>query len=245
MDEGVAALVTRYALPGQAGQKLLCLLELLVDAPLAPTTIKTHRRALDDHLADSLVALEEDAVRAAGAVLDLGSGAGLPGVPLAIALPDASITLLESAARKCQFLEAAVESCRVANAEVVHARAEGLEAGHGRYDVVTARAVAPLPVTLEYAAPLLRVGGTVLVWRGRRDPQAERAANVAASELGLGTASIRPVRPYPGAQHRHLYAVEKVRDTPPQFPRRPGIALKRPLGGRRGQARPSSDREQR
>jgi len=87
-------------------------------------------------------------------------------------------------------------------------------------------------VVVEYAAPLLRVGGTLVAWRGRRDPVAESNAALAARELGLAAAGILPVKPYPAAESRNLHLMSKVTETPRGFPRRPGVALKRPLGAR-------------
>lgn len=205
---------------------------MLAEDPLAPTAVRDPRRVFEDHLADSLVALELDVVRSARRVADLGSGAGVPGLPLAIALPAADVALVESAARKCAFLERAVERCRVANARVVHARAEGWPEGLASFDLVTARALAPLEVVVEYAAPLLVVGGTMVAWRGRRDPVADEVAARAAAEVGLEPAGVVAVKPYPAAQNRHLYLMSKVMETPLGFPRRPGMALKRPLGRR-------------
>ncbi|HEY2436766.1 MAG TPA: 16S rRNA (guanine(527)-N(7))-methyltransferase RsmG, partial [Solirubrobacteraceae bacterium] len=183
--------------------------------------------------------------RTAERILDLGAGAGLPGLPLAIARPSADVTLLESSSRKGRFIERAIETCRVTNARVVQARAESFDAGRDRYDVITARAVAPLAVTLEYAAPLLRLGGSVVAWRGQRDAGAERAASQAAAELGLGEPAVLAVHPYPGARNRHLFVAQKTRETPSRFPRRPGVALKRPLGAGWHSPRASSDRVQR
>lgn len=241
-DRGLSGLVSRYDLGSEAEAQLTHFVRLLTSDPLAPTAIRAERRVLDDHLADSLVALKLDDVRTARDVLDLGSGAGLPGLPLAIALPDTRFTLLESSSRKCQFLHRAIEVCRVVNADVAHERAESFTAGWGRYDLVTARAVASPSVTAEYAAPLLRIGGTLILWRGQREPQAEADLAAAAAELGLGQPSIRPVEPYAGAKYRHLYVVAKQRDTPARFPRRPGMALKRPLGAEMARPRASSDR---
>jgi 16S rRNA (guanine527-N7)-methyltransferase len=243
-EAGLERLVSRYGLPAGAVEQLGGFLGLLAHDPLAPTAIRDPVSALDDHLADSLVALDLDVFRAAARVLDLGSGAGLPGLPLAIALPGVSFVLLESAARKCAFLERAAATCRVSNVEVVHARAELAPAGGGVHDIVTARAVAPLEVTAEYAAPLLDVGGTLVAWRGRRSAEAEAVAAQAGAELGMEGPRVEPVHPYPGAQHRYLYLMSKVMPTPSRFPRRPGMALKRPLGkpGRDGN---TSDRLQR
>ena len=102
--------------------------------------------------------------------------------------------------------------------------------GSGCCDLVTARALAPLAVVAEYAAPLLALGGTLVAWRGRRDPVDEAAAGRAAAELGLEAREPIHVEPYPGALHRHLHVMVKVAPTPDRFPRRPGVARKRPLG---------------
>jgi 16S rRNA (guanine527-N7)-methyltransferase len=228
----IPPLVARYALPPGAESQLRCLLEALAADPVAPTALREPGRIIDDHLADSLVALELEEVRRAATALDIGAGAGLPGLPLAAALPHAAFVLLESAGRKCEYLHRVVERCGLSSVEVVHARAESWPEGLRGFDLVTARAVAALPVVLEYAAPLLRLGGSVVAWRGRRVPDEERAADKAASELGLRAEAVRHVQPYPEAQHRHLHVWSKVMETPSAFPRRPGAAAKRPLGAR-------------
>src|SRR5947209_9189504 len=138
----LAALAGRYGLPDPAHHRLAALLNLLAEDPRAPTAIRERRRVLDDHLADSLVALELDQVRAARTLVDIGSGAGLPGLPLAVALPDAQVTLLESSRRKCEFLVRAAAHCGIENIEVVHARAESWPEGIARFAVATARALA-------------------------------------------------------------------------------------------------------
>ncbi len=97
-------------------------------------------------------------------------------------------------------------------------------------DVAVARAMAAQSVVLEYAAPLLRLGGSLVDWRGRRIVPAERAAEKAADELGLNRIEVRRVEPFAGARDHHLHLFEKVTDTPARFPRRPGVARKRPLG---------------
>jgi 16S rRNA (guanine527-N7)-methyltransferase len=231
-EDGLVALAARYHLRAEAVERLRVLHRLLVHDPLAPTAVRDPRKVIDDHLADSLVALELDAVRSAGSLADLGSGAGVPGLPLAIALPAASVALVESAARKCAFLERAIARCGIENARAVHARAESWPEAIESFEVVTARALAPLEVVAEYAAPLLVVGGTLVAWRGRRDPVAEASAARAAGALGLEPAQILSVQPYPAAQSRHLHLMSKVTPTPSGFPRRPGMALKRPLGAR-------------
>jgi 16S rRNA (guanine527-N7)-methyltransferase len=196
----------------------------------APTAIREAQQALQAHVADSLAALELDALSATRRIADLGSGAGFPGVALAVALPEAEVSLIESQRRKCEFLERLCASAGVENARVVCTRAEEWGAGLGANDAVLARALAPQAVVLEYAAPLLRIGGTVVDWRGRRDQVAERDADRAAALLGLARDEVRSVVPFEGASDRHLHVFTKVQETPPRFPRRSGIARKRPLG---------------
>jgi 16S rRNA (guanine527-N7)-methyltransferase len=111
----------------------------------------------------------------------------------------------------------------------VCARAEEWPDGAEACDAVTARALAPLSVIYEYAAPLLRPGGVVVAWKGEV-PQSEAAdAGAAAGILGLAQAAPRAVQPFPGSQRRTLHVARKVSPTPSNFPRRPGIAAKRPL----------------
>jgi 16S rRNA (guanine527-N7)-methyltransferase len=201
-----------------------------MEDPFAPTGVIEPSKAIDDHLADSLVALEVEQVRCAATVADLGAGAGFPGLPLAIALPEATVALVDSNARKCAFIERVAVACGIDNTRVVRTRAEAWPEGLGRFDLITARALAPLGVVAEYAAPLLRPGGALVVWRGRRDHADEVVGLRAASVLGLEAREPQPVHPYAGVQHRHLHLMLKVRPTPAGFPRRPGMARKRPLG---------------
>ena len=229
-DDRIAALADRYDLPSRGAASLGALLEHLVEDPFAPTSVVEPSQAIDDHLADSLVALEVEQVRSAAMLADLGAGAGFPGLPLAIALPHASVALVDSNARKCAFIERVAVACGIDNTSVVRVRAEAWPEGLGRFDLITARALAPLGVVAEYAAPLLRPGGALLVWRGRRDHEDEAVGVRAASVLGLEAGEPRPVHPYAGAQHRHLHLMLKVRPTPAGFPRRPGMARKRPIG---------------
>ena len=226
----LAALAERYSLPPEAQNQLAALTELLISDARAATSVRDPGQVVADHIADSLVALELPQVREADAIADLGSGAGLPGLPLAIARPDAVVCLVESSGRKCAFIARAASTCGLPNTQVVNARAEAWVQGIGRHDLVAARALAPLPVVAEYAAPLLRVGGALVAWRGRREHDEETAAARAAEELGLEPAAPLAVRPYPGARHRHLHLMSKIRPTPSRFPRRPGVARKRPLG---------------
>lgn len=225
----VANLVSRFGLAPDAEAQLAALLTAVADDEHAPTTVRAPAEAIDVHLADSLVALECAEVRQAAHIADLGSGAGFPALPLAVALPGANVAAVESASRKADFIDRAVASAAIANVEVVRVRAESWAEGRGAADLVTARALGPLPVVLEYAAPLLALGGSVLVWRGRRDPHEEAAGDAAAAALGLARTEVTRVVPYPAARDRHLHRFEKTGPTPGRFPRRPGMARKRPL----------------
>jgi 16S rRNA (guanine527-N7)-methyltransferase len=241
ISERIEELASRYELPGNAAAQLEALLSIIEGDPRAPTTVRDPEGIVDDHLADSLVALELEPVRSASEISDLGAGAGFPGLPLAIALPDARTRLVESNSRKCEFIARAVDACGLDNADVIHARVERWSEGIGSSDLVTARALASPDVVAEYAAPLLRRGGSLVIWRGQRDPEAEAAGERAAAQLGLHVQEPLRVTPYEGTEHRYLHVMSKMTDTPPRFPRRPGIAQKRPLGG----VAASSDRAQR
>jgi 16S rRNA (guanine527-N7)-methyltransferase len=213
----------------QRGQ-LEAILRVLEQDEHAPTAIRSRDEAATLHLADSLVALELDPVRSATRLADIGAGAGFPGAALAVAMPAAEVALVESHQRKCEFLERLCAEAELENARTVCSRAEQWLEGLGRHDLVVARAVGPQPVVLEYAAPLLRVGGTLVDWRGRRSEAEEQAALRAADELGLRRVEIRRVSPFDAAKDRHLHVFAKVDETPERFPRRAGVARKRPLG---------------
>jgi 16S rRNA (guanine527-N7)-methyltransferase len=197
----------------------------------APTTVRLRDEALSRHVLDSLVALELAPVARADRIADLGSGAGFPGVALAVALPAADVALVESQRRKCEFLERLCAAGGVRNAHAVCERIEEWKGGTASFGVVVARALAPQPVVLEYAAPLLRLGGTLVDWRGRREPRVEEVSARAGDELGMRRVEVRAVRPFAGARDRHLHVFVKDGETPLRFPRRVGVARKRPLGG--------------
>jgi 16S rRNA (guanine527-N7)-methyltransferase len=226
----LAEVAGRHALGPVQREQLGALLAALAEDEHAPSSVRDPLQALDVHLADSLIALEVEAVRRARRIADIGSGAGFPGLPLAVALPRSGVALVEAAARKCAFMRHVVRCARVENAEVVHCRVEEWRAGLGAFEVVLARALAPQAVVLEYAAPLLARDGLVLDWRGTHDASAEEGARAAAAVLGLERAAVLEVKPFRDSHGRHLHLYLKVRDTPERFPRRPGMARKRPLG---------------
>ena len=204
-------------------------LELLAADDTAPTAIREPARAVELHVADALAGLEAPELARAGVVADLGAGAGVPGLVLAAARPHMYVFLVESSSRKCAFLQRAIEVMGLGNAEVACRRAEGWEAGIGRCDAVVARALASLNVLVEYAAPLLGAGGVLVAWKGAPEAGEEADGDHAAAELGLSASRRVTLPALPGASRRSLYVYLKVGSTPNGYPRRPGMARKRPL----------------
>ena len=145
------------------------------------------------HVADSLTGLEVAGLRGAGRIADIGAGAGFPGLPLAVALPAARVDLIESVGRKCAFIERAIEAAGIANAtrRSTPARRSGRPRAEGReaYDAVTARAVGRLSTLAELASPLLREGGVLVAWKGRRDEDEEAQARARRAEAWRWTPS--------------------------------------------------------
>jgi 16S rRNA (guanine527-N7)-methyltransferase len=186
------------------------------------------------HLLDSLAALPVLDSWAPDRIIDLGSGGGVPAIPLAIARPEIGWTLVDSVARKVAVLKEMIAALGLRNATAIAERVETLGRNNGHrdtYGVVTARACAALPVLAELALPLLRVGGHLLAWKGplgERDEQLRRG-RTALGEVGGGRPSI--LDPGLAALGGHRFVVaDKVRATPPQFPRRPGEPARHPLG---------------
>jgi 16S rRNA (guanine527-N7)-methyltransferase len=225
----LAELADEYDLDPGARERLAALLAALAADLATSTPIRHPGEAVDVHVADSLSGLHVPALRTARDIADLGAGAGFPGLVLAAVRPDAQVTLVESARRKAAAIERLAATAGIPNAAAVAARAEAWPAGLEAHDAVTARALAALPVLVEYAAPLLRPDGVLVAWKG--DPEATEIADgeAAAAALGLRPEPPVPVQPFPDSRRRHLYLYSKVKPTPQGFPRRPGMAVKRPL----------------
>jgi 16S rRNA (guanine527-N7)-methyltransferase len=189
-------------------------------------------RAWRVHVADSLTGLEAEELREARRIADIGSGAGFPGLVLAVALPEAEVDLIESVGRKCDFIRRAIATASIPNARVVNARSEGWANAEGReaYEAVTARAVGRLSTLAELASPLLIQGGILVAWKGKRDKDEELQLQNAAPQLAMHPEQILHVGPHAGSEHRHLHVIRKSAPTPPNLPRRPGMAKKRPYG---------------
>ncbi len=165
-------------------------------------------------------------------VIDVGTGAGFPGLPLKIMRPELDVTLVEATGKKITFLEAVVGELGLRGVSVVKARAEeiGQDPAHReRYDWALARAVAELPVLLEYLLPLVRPGGAVLAQKGASAEAEAQAASGAARRLGGRLREVRPVQLLGLPDPRYLVVYDKISATARQYPRRPGVPSKTPL----------------
>ncbi len=192
---------------------------------------------LQRHILDSLSCLLFSSLYEAKRVADVGSGGGLPGIPLAVMLPGAEVTLLEATGKKAAFLRYAVEELSLDNVRVVNARVEECArdgAHRGAYDVCTVRALARLSVVAEYSLPLLRLGGTVVAMKGRLDAEEWDEGMRALNKLGGKVRGEKLVRYLSGADQgeRRLLLLEKGEETPDTYPRRTGVPARNPLGAR-------------
>jgi len=207
-------------------------LRLLAEERASVSSVTEPGRAWKVHVADSLTGLEIPGLRNAPRIADIGSGAGFPGLVLAVALPTSQLNLVESIGRKCEFIQRAIDSAAIGNARVLNVRSEELAGAEGReaYAAVTARAVGRLSTLAELASPLLEENGVLVAWKGKRDPEEEAQLARAAEELAMQPEQILHVGPYAGSEHRHLHVLRKTGPTPKKLPRRAGMAKKRPYG---------------
>ena len=184
------------------------------------------------HIIDSLTAYDAALFDGARTLIDVGTGAGLPGIPLAVYAPHLTVTLLDSLNKRVRFLTEVTAAMGLPNVRCIHARAEeaARTAEHrAAYDIVVSRAVARLPVLLEYTLPFVRVGGTLLALKGRAYAEEQKEARRAAEVLGGGRITARPVH-LPGLDDvRAILTVTKERQTPAIYPRGGGAPARRPL----------------
>jgi 16S rRNA (guanine527-N7)-methyltransferase len=184
------------------------------------------------HFLDSLTLVPRLGAFSGGRMVDVGTGAGFPGLPVRIVCPALRLTLVEATGRKAAFCRHVVEGLGLRQVTVLHARAEeiGRHPDHRQaYDVAVARAVATLPVLLEYLLPLVRVGGRVLAQKGEHGPAEAQQSSKALELLGARLLRLHAIE-LPGvAEPRYIVEIEKAAATPEVYPRRPGAAAKRPL----------------
>jgi len=190
---------------------------------------------IDRHFLDSVAPLAYTALWPEGtSVIDVGTGAGFPGLPLAILRPDFQVTLLDSLQKRLTFLQAVTEALQLTNITFVHARAE--DAGRDpafreRYDVATARAVAAVPALMELLLPFVRVGGNAICYKGPAAEDELRDGERASRLLGGGAVKVLPVSLPDHPDWRHCLLISQKRmSTPKAFPRKAGLPAKVPLG---------------
>jgi len=196
------------------------------------TTIRDPEGIRTKHFLDSLTCLLALRESPPSRLVDVGSGAGFPGIPLKIVCPSMKVTLVESVGKKVEFCRHVVRTLGLEGIEVIHARAEdvGRMANHREaYDWAVARAVASLPVLVEYLLPLVRLGGHALALKGASGPAEAQEAESAIQILGGRLRRLMPIS-LPGiAEERYLVVIDKVAATPAMYPRKAGIPVKRPL----------------
>ena len=197
------------------------------------TAVEGEEELLDRHFLDSLTVLTAPLLPDAAKLIDVGTGAGFPGLALALARPDLRVTLLDSQRKRLSFLETVIRETGAENVTLVHARAEDAArqpALREQFDIACARAVAPLPVLSELLLPFVRVGGRMLCWKGPSLTEEMESGRRAAFLLG---GRMEPPVPCPLADrewdHRIL-PVKKEKPTPKMYPRKAGIPKKAPLG---------------
>ncbi|MBR3763811.1 MAG: 16S rRNA (guanine(527)-N(7))-methyltransferase RsmG [Clostridia bacterium] len=198
------------------------------------TAVTEEAEMIDKHYVDSLIALKTPGlIPQTGRLIDVGTGAGFPGLPLALACPQLQVTLMDAQKKRLNFLQAVIDELQVRNVTLVHARAEdGAQFPQHRekYDVAVARAVASLAVLSEYLLPFVRVGGKAVCWKGpalqEEMQQGRRAAHVLGGRVEEPISAVIPGRDW---QHT-LLPVSKVAKTARQYPRKAGTPGKSPLG---------------
>jgi 16S rRNA (guanine527-N7)-methyltransferase len=184
------------------------------------------------HFLDSLTCLRVMKAGLGGRVVDVGTGAGFPGIPLKIVASGLTLTLVEATGKKLDFCRHVVEGLGLERVELVQGRAEeiGRQPEHREaYDWAVARAVAPMAVLVEYLLPLVRLGGNALAQKGESGPAEAQSAEGALRILGGEVSQVVSLERPGVTEGRFLVVVRKVARTPSEYPRRPGIPAKRPL----------------
>lgn len=222
-ERAAAAVEPSFA---HAARALAAIGELTANAAINVTAIRDEAGVLSKHIVDSLYAARE--VRAIGArsVLDVGSGGGFPALPIAAALPDVSVTALDSTAKKCRHIESTAEAAGLSNVRVVCERAEEATELFGGFELVISRAVASLGALLELTSPHCAVGGYVLAMKGERAAEEAQEAVRAAEILGMEECEGVTYSLPEGGDHRSILIYRKVRPTPPGYPRKWGAIKK-------------------
>ncbi|MCH4891237.1 16S rRNA (guanine(527)-N(7))-methyltransferase RsmG [Acidaminobacter sp. JC074] len=186
----------------------------------------------DKHFADSLTCLLSDKIKDGDKVIDVGTGAGFPGMPLKIFKPSLEITLLDSLNKRINFLKAVADETGLDKIDFIHGRAEDFGqdlAYREQYDIVVSRAVAELPILLEFCSPFLKVGGYFIAQKGKKCEEEIKLAENALKVLNLEVAEIKSVETSVETKDHNLVIIRKVASTDMKYPRRAGKPVKKPL----------------
>lgn len=235
----LSARLTECGIPHDAALPAMLLRyhELLLDwnTRMDLTAVMDEAEMIDRHYVDSLSALAVPGLLPRrGTLIDVGTGAGFPGLPLALACPELHVTLMDAQQKRLNFLQAVIDDLGVRNVTLVHARAEDgaqFPSHREKYDIAVARAVASLAVLSEYLLPYVKVGGRALCWKGPALTEELPQGRKAAFLLGGRVEAPIPVS-FPGRDWQHmLLPITKAAKTARQYPRKAGTPGKSPLGG--------------
>lgn len=186
----------------------------------------------DKHFADSLMCLKSDKIFEGAKIIDVGTGAGFPGMPLKIFRPDVHMTLLDSLNKRINFLKAVSDKNEMSDITFIHGRAEDFGQDpeyREQYDVVVSRAVAELPVLLEYCTPFLKIGGYFIAQKGKKCEDELKGAENALAVLNLKVEKVMAVETSQATKDHHLIIIKKIDSTNEKYPRRAGKPIKKPL----------------
>ena len=237
-EEDIRARLEKNGIPFEAElpEKLHTYLTMLKDwnSRMDLTAVTDDEETVDKHFIDSLTVLKTGLIGEGASLIDVGTGAGFPGMVLAMARPDLKVTLLDAQQKRLNFLQAVAEASGAENVRIVHARAEdGARKNElrERFDIAAARALAPLNVLCEYLLPYVRVDGRALCWKGPAVKDEAEAGRRAAHLLG-GRLEMPVPCAVEGREWEHMILpVLKVQPTSAQYPRKAGTPKSRPLGG--------------
>ena len=205
---------------------------LEINKSLNLTRVEDPEEFWDKHVLDSLACVEMEEYRKAQKILDLGTGAGFPGIPLAVYSPDKEFVLVDSVGKKLKAVETEANEIGLTNVSFVHGRAEDLardKAFRGSFDLCVSRAVAGLPVLLEYCLPFIKVGGYLLSYKGPGYAEEATASENALRKLGGEIVTVRKAGLEEKDLEHYILVVRKSAATPKQYPRKAGTPTKSPL----------------
>lgn len=223
-----------YTLSDQQCEQFAFYYQLLVETnrSLNLTAITEESEVYLKHFYDSLTLLKVHSFATTNQLIDIGTGAGFPGIPLKILFPDLEVVLLDSLRKRVDFLQTVVEQLALSKIKVIHGRAEDWarkEAYREQFDVAVARAVARLAPLAEYCLPFVRVGGRFIAMKGSRVVEEVDEATYALQVLGRAKLSLTPLTLPEQKGTRHLLVIEKHQHSPRKYPRKAGLPTKQPL----------------